>query len=213
MTRNTQSTGLIHDRLLSDVKQGDRVLFLGADLPLNYKDAPPSRPELASALAEKYDLPRGKSWPETATDYLSKFHNDRHGLVTFVRERCRGPQAAPGPIHRAVAEVGFRAIVTAWYDELLERALSAAGYTVNRVVRDVQLPYAQEGERQVIVVKLYGCLSDPESLVRASRNMAEHMRRAYAVWPRDLESVQGAWYGTGRRESPHGQHAMAASAS
>jgi hypothetical protein len=31
--------------------------------------------------------------------------------------------------------------------------------------------------------------------LRASRNMAEHMRRAYAIWPHDLERVEGAWYG------------------
>lgn len=241
MDRSRNQTGLIPDRLLNDVKKGDRVLFLGADLPLEYPNAPLSRPELAAALAEKHDLPRGKSWPQTATAYLSTFHNDRHGLVTFVREHGYGPQVAPGPIHRAIAQVGFRAIVTAWYDQLLEQTLRDAGYTVNRVVRDVQLPYAQEGEREVIVVKLYGCLSDPESLVldvwdreelteylsrklelatafcsirpplfvgfdlldrrpinlyvRASRNMAEHMRRAYAIWPHDLASVEGAWYG------------------
>jgi len=65
----------------------------------------------------------------------------------------------PGPIHQAIARGGFRAIVTAWYDELLERSLQEAGYRVNRVVRDTQLPYAREGEREAIVVKHYGCLS------------------------------------------------------
>ncbi|MFP4395039.1 MAG: SIR2 family protein, partial [Anaerolineales bacterium] len=235
------TTGLIPDRLLSDVKKGDRVLFLGADLPLGYSNAPLSRLKLAVALAESYDLPRGKSWSQTATDYLSRFHNDRQGLITFIRRHNDGTQVAFGPMHRAIAWVGFRAIVTAWYDELLERTLRDAGYTVNRVVRDGQVAYAQEGEREVVVVKLYGCFSDPESLVldiwdhdalmenlsrklelatafcairpplfvgfdllnptprrlylRASRNMAEHMRRAYAIWPRDFERVKGAWYG------------------
>ena len=95
MGRSRNQTDLIPDRLLSDVKKGDRVLFLGADLPLEYPNAPLSRPEMAAALAERYDLPRGKSWPQTATAYLSTFHNDRHGLVTFVREHGYGPQVAP----------------------------------------------------------------------------------------------------------------------
>ncbi|MEA3308385.1 MAG: SIR2 family protein, partial [Chloroflexota bacterium] len=238
---NVEHTGLIPDALLHDVKQRDRVLFLGADLSLGYAGAPPSRLELAQALARQYDLPPDKSWPETATAYLSRFPNDRHGLIAFVREHCSGPQVHPGPLHRAIAEVGFRAIVTAWYDELLEEALRDAGYRVNRVVRDCQIPYAVEGEHEAIVIKLYGCLSDNKSLVldmwdherlmetlsrklelatafcairpplfvgfnlldrmpirlyvRASQNMTQNMKRAYAVWPHDLQAVQGTWYG------------------
>ena len=233
--------GLIPDQLLSNIKKGDCVLFLGADLPLGYPGAPLSRPELAAALAERYGLPAGLSWPETVQAYLGRFPRDRNGVIRFVQERCSGPQIQPGPLHRAVAGAGFRAIVTAAYDELLEQALKDAGYRVNRVVRDTQLPYAEEGERSAIVVKLYGCLSDPESLVldrweherlmdqlsrklevvtafctlrpplfanfdllqgtpirlyvRASANLAEHMRRAYAVWPGELDAVQATWQG------------------
>lgn len=242
MANNPHSPGLIPDHLLSTIKQGDRVLFLGADLPLDYPGAPLSRPELAQALAQKYGLPTGRSWPETASAYLGRFPNDLQGLTSFVLEQCGDPQTQPGPIHQAIARCGFRAVVTAWYDDLLERALRHAGYRVNRVVRDEQVAYAEEGEREVIVVKLYGCLSDPESLVlhllqhedlmdrldrklelvtsfcslrpplfvgfdlldptpirlyvRASRNMAKHMKRAYAVWPHDLpQAVKGAWQG------------------
>jgi formylglycine-generating enzyme required for sulfatase activity len=230
---------LIPDQLLSASKQGDRVLFLGADLPLGYQGAPLSRPELAQALAERYGLQAGQSWPETATAYLGRFANNLQGLTAFVLEQCGDPQTRPGPIHNAIARIGFRAVVTAWYDDLLERALRDAGYRVNCVVRNEQVPYADEGEREVIVVKLYGCLSDPASLVldrfghedlmdrldrklelvtsffslrpslfvgfdlldlapirlylRSSRNMAKHMKRAYAIWPHDLEAVQGVW--------------------
>ena len=241
MPDTTQSAGLIPDQLLSNIKKGDCVLFLGADLPLGYPGAPLSRPELAAALAERYGLPAGLSWPETVQAYLGRFPRDRHSVIRFVQEQCGGPQVQPGPLHQAVAGAGFRAIVTAGYDELLEQALREAGYRVNRVVRDTQLPYAEEGERSAIVVKLYGCLSDPESLVldrweherlmdqlsrklevvtafctlrpplfanfdllqstpirfyvRASANLAEHMRRAYAVWPGELDAVQATWQG------------------
>ncbi len=57
MTDDAQTPGLIPDQLLSNIKKGDCVLFLGADLPLGYEGAPLSRPELAAALAEKYGLP------------------------------------------------------------------------------------------------------------------------------------------------------------
>ncbi len=231
--------GLIPDQLLSNIKKGDCVLFLGADLPLGYDGAPLSRPELAAALAAKYGLPPDRPWPETAQAYLSQFSGDRNGLIRFVAGHGSGPKVQAGPLHKAIARLGFRAIVTAWYDQLLEQSLEQAGYRVNRVVRDVQLPYAGEGEREAILVKLYGCLSDPESLVldpwdheelmdrlsrklelvtafcslrpplfvgfdlldrlpmrlyvRASTNLAQHMRRAYTVWPQPLEAVRAAW--------------------
>lgn len=158
MPDTVQPTGLIPDQLLSNIKKGDCVLFLGADLQLGCPGAPLSRPELAAALAKAYDLPPGLSWPETAQAYLGRHPRDRHGLISFVAERCSGPAVRPGPIHQAIARGGFRAIVTAWYDELLECSLQEADYRVNRVVRDTQLPYAREGEREAIVIKLYGCL-------------------------------------------------------
>lgn len=238
---DAQPTGLIPDRLLSTIKQGDRVLFLGADLPLGYEGAPLSRPELAAALAERYGLPPNRPWPETATNYLGLFPHDRQGLTSFVLEQCSRPQVQPGPLHETIARCNFRAIVTAWYDELLEESLRQAGYSVHRIVRDPELSYARESEQEVIVVKLYGCVSDSDSLVldtwdhdelmerlhrklelvtafctlrpplfvnfdlldptprrlylRASRNMARHMRRAFAIWPHGLEEVRAVWQG------------------
>ncbi len=61
MTKNSQLPGLIPNQLLSIIEKGDCVLFLGADLPLGYKSAPLSRPELAAAMAEKFGLPPGLS--------------------------------------------------------------------------------------------------------------------------------------------------------
>jgi len=177
MTDDTQPSGLIPDQLLHNIKKGDCVLFLGADLPLGCEGAPLSRPELAAALAAKYGLPPDRPWPETAQAYLGKFPDDRHGLISFVAERCSGPKIKPGPLHEAIARAGFRAIVTAWYDDLLEETLRQAGCRVNRVVRDTQLPFAHEGQREAIVVKLYGCLSDPESLVLDTWDHQELMDR------------------------------------
>ena len=161
----TRSVGLIPDQLLRHIKKGDCVLVLGADLPLGYAGAPPSRPELARALAQRYDLPQGCSWPETVQNYLDRFNGDKSGLLAFLRDQLAGPQLDPGPVHQAIARAGFRAIVTAWYDELLERALRDAGCRVTRVVRNKAQAYTQEGEPEVVVVKLYGCLSDEGSLV------------------------------------------------
>jgi len=180
----TQTTGLIPDELLSNVTKGDCVLFLGADLALGGQDAPPSRPDLAEALADAYSLPPGRSWPETAQAYLNDC-GDRASLVSFLRAQLAG--AAPGPAHQAIARAGFRAIVTAWYDDLLEKALAEAGYRVTRVVRDRQSLYSDEGDQEATVVKLYGCLSRPDSLVL---NTYDHDELIFQL-DRKLELVAG----------------------
>ncbi|MEZ4735957.1 MAG: SIR2 family protein [Caldilineaceae bacterium] len=168
MTAGTPSLQLPID-LVEYLNRGDCVLFLGDDLPLGYVGAPHSRDELAAALAARYDLPAGLTWPATAQAYLGRFPNNRHGLITFIADCCSGPQVQPGPVHDAIVRIGFRAIVTTWYDDLLEQALRTAGYRVNRVVRDLELLYTGESEREVTVLKLFGCLSDPDSLIFTPR--------------------------------------------
>jgi len=118
--------------------------------PLDSADSP----SFAPMESTEVDLPPGQPWPETATAYLARFPKDRSGLISFVNEHCSGPRVQTGPLHQAIAQTGFGAIVTAWYDELLEQSLREAGYRVNRVVRDIQLPYAREGDRETIVIKL-----------------------------------------------------------
>ena len=52
MVRMLDTTGLIPDELLSNINEGNCVLFLGADLPLVHpRSAPPCRAELAPAMA------------------------------------------------------------------------------------------------------------------------------------------------------------------
>jgi hypothetical protein len=187
MSNKIQPVGLIPDRLLANVKKGDCVLFLGADLPLNYSGAPPSRPELAVALAQAYDLPHNRPWPETAQAYLNQTSDDRTGLAAFLRRHLDSLNVRPGPAHRAIARAGFRGIVTAWYDDLLEKALDEAGYRVTRVTRDKQSHYGGEGDREVFVVKLYGSLDDDSSLVLG---ICDHDELTFRL-DRKLELVSG----------------------
>jgi hypothetical protein len=186
MPDNTQSSSLIPDDLPPNIKKGDCVLFLGADLPLDYEGAPPSRPELADLLAERYDLPPGRPWPETVQAYLNR-GGSRETLIDLLQDWLGGSDAAPGPPHEAVAQTGFRGVVTAWIDQRLEQALAAAGYRVTRVVRGRQSLVTKEGEPEIFVIKLYGCLSDPASLVLTP---CEHDKLAIRL-NRDLEMASG----------------------
>jgi len=175
MADGTPPAGPIPDQLLGEINKGDCVLFLGADLPLDYPGAPLSRPELAAALSKEYGLSPNQSWPQAARAFLDQKTGDRNSLISFVAQHCSTPQIQAGAVHRAIAGVGFRAIVSAWYDDLLEQTLQQAGIRVSRVVRDTELPYAQEGEDETIIIKLYGSLDDPESLVLDTWDMEEWM--------------------------------------
>jgi hypothetical protein len=172
MNNYAQPSGLIPDDLLTNIKKGDSVLFLGADVSLGYEGAPPSRPELATLLAKQYDLPLGQPWPETAQTYLDRSGDDRDGLIAFLRRHLGSPDLRPGPTHIAIARAGFRGIVTAWYDDLLERALA---------------DYDPERKHETIVVRLYGRLSDPQSLVLGKR---DHQELVFQL-DRKLELVAG----------------------
>ncbi len=172
---NYTSPALISDKLLRYIKQGECVLFLGADLPLDYEGAPFSRPELANTLARKYSLPQNRPWPETVLAYLGRFNNDRNSLINLVSQHCQGNQLKSGSIHTLLTQIGFRAIVSVWYDQVLEQALAAAGYRVTSIIGDQAFPYNLEGEREVLIIKLYGCLSQPESLIFSIQDQAELM--------------------------------------
>ena len=160
---------LIPEALSAQIRRGDCVLFFGADLPLGYDGAPPAYTELARTLATRYDLPVGRPWPETAATYLAKYSHDRHGLIGFLMEELDKAKR-PSSIHRAIAQLSFRAIITSWYDELLELSLREAGYRIHRVIGDLEMPYSDGGKRDVLVVHLLGCISEPESLVLTKRD-------------------------------------------
>ena len=83
----------------------------------------------------------------------------------------------PGPLHQAIARAGFKAIVTTWFDECLEYALRDAGCRVHRVVTDLETLYGEQGQRDVTLVKLFGCISRPDSLVLTTREQFGLTRR------------------------------------
>ncbi len=119
------------------------------------------------------------------TAYLGRPGANRSSVISFLRGHVAGAKA--GPLHRAIARAGFRAIVTAWYDDLLEQALAKEGYRVRQVVRDRPLVYSQESEREAVVVKLYGFFSHDESLILDARDHDELLFQL----DRKLELVTG----------------------
>ena len=148
------------------------MLFFGAD----YAPAtpgPPTRRQLADALAARYPdlVDPGQPLDAAAQQFISRRRGDRNALYRFLQDQVApAPAWPPTELHRAIVDLGFDAVVTAWYDDLLERAFDAAGKRVARVVGGVDAAYTGGGE-DVILVKLYGDAARSESLVITRRDM------------------------------------------
>lgn len=88
----------------------------------------------------------------------------RQSLVTFLNNAIGGMHE-PLPTHKAIARLHtrFSAIVTTNYDKLLEEAFKREiNLECAPVFEDKHLPYV---ENKPILIKMHGCISDPDSIV------------------------------------------------
>jgi hypothetical protein len=158
--------------LVDNVARGSCVLFFGAD-QTPATPGSPTRLQLAAALAERYPelVEPGQSLPDAAQQFISRQHGNRHALYRFLHDHVApAPAWEPTALHRAIVALGFDAVVTAWYDDLTERAFDAAGKRVARVVGGADAAYTG-GSEDVILVKLYGDAERVESLVVTRKDM------------------------------------------
>jgi HEAT repeat protein len=88
----------------------------------------------------------------------------RQSLVAFLNNAIGGMHE-PLPAHKAIARLHtrFSAIVTTNYDKLLEEAFKREiNLECASVFEDKHLPYV---ENRPILIKMHGCISDPDSIV------------------------------------------------
>ncbi|MCA9874327.1 MAG: SUMF1/EgtB/PvdO family nonheme iron enzyme [Anaerolineales bacterium] len=177
----------IPPELLENVAAGRCVLFLGADDRYQTTGWPglPTRRQLADALAANYSWVRPhQTLPQAAADYFSKRPHDRHGLIRFLREQLDATRQ-PGPIHDLLLELGFDAIVTNGYDDLLFQAFKTQR-RVLQVIGDVETAYAG-GKEEAILIHLVGVINQPDSLVLTKKDQ----RLVTINLSKKLEAVRG----------------------
>jgi hypothetical protein len=153
------TTTVLHECL----QRGTLVLFLGADLPQSVTGVP-SRAALARALAQRHGLEAGTSLARVAQQVGRG--GWRREFTVFLREQVAGAQSQT--FHRRVVdfvrEHGIKTLITTAYDDLLQRAFSAANVPVEVVWKDSQLDVAFPD--RPLLIQLYGNpLTDVESLV------------------------------------------------
>ncbi len=154
--------------LREQVIAGNCVLFAGTGISAGTTECTglPSGEELTESLLaslgrDKEALsPGDASFPWAAQCY--EIEQGRTSLISFLKEKM-GVVQEPLPVQRAIAALPFPLILTTNYDVLVERALSERGTVYQRVIGDYGLRHKQPGV--VRIVKLYGCITEPESMV------------------------------------------------
>ena len=173
------------EELVSRVKRGDCILFLGAGVhappPPNSKyvypeeERPPLGGELARRLADECEFE--KQLPFDRPDDLQRislcYENTpglgRKALVdALIRELRDGKE--PSPALRMLAALPFKIIVTTNYDQLFEKALHDAGKSEVRLVYNPAYTtfnddYMDPSSERPLLFKIHGDLDHRESIV------------------------------------------------
>lgn len=99
------------------------------------------------------------SLPEIAQAYELK--RGRNNLIQFLLTQLAESGRAPLPVHKQIAALPVRTIITTAWDDGLATAL--AGQVVYQVVDDSDIPYV--GSEGKTLIKLHGSLDRKQSLV------------------------------------------------
>ena len=156
------------DRIVSD----NAVLFLGSELFAGL----PGKRGIARALAERFEYGKDDySLPTVARDY--EVLHGRHALTEFLKNVLNAPQLSPTRVHQLVADLSrpFTKIITTNYDRLLEQALRRVRKGFVLIVRDSDVPYFDE--TRIILIKMQGCITQPDSLVITEDDYEEFLVR------------------------------------
>jgi hypothetical protein len=156
--------------LRSSLSAGNVVAFVGAGLSAGA--GLPGWYALIKELSSRvgYELPPAE-W--TSSEILidaAQYYINREGLfslIAFLKDRLDTTGKSPTIAHQALARLPISTIFTANYDNLLERAYRDAGKRVQLIVGDTGLPFQRRDPGYVNLVKLYGDLDQPETIVLA----------------------------------------------
>ena len=160
----------LYANLKQSVAAGRLCAFVGAGLSMGA--GLPGWYQIISELCVRigYELPpqqwaTGEVLIEAAQAYVNK--QSLFDLVVFLKDRLDTIRVKPSAAHLALARLPISFVFTANYDDLLERAFRAAGKRVEVVTRDIAIPFVRGDRDTVNIVKLYGDLGQPDTIVLA----------------------------------------------
>ncbi len=163
----TEAPDLLIQEYLS---RGSLGVFVGAGLSIGA--GLPSWYRLIGELAQRVgqELPpsqwaSGDTLIDAAQYYINR--EGLHSLIMFLRDRLDTTGVQPTEAHRTLARLPISMVFTANYDNLLELAYHDAGKRVNRVIRDQDIAFMLHEPGTVNIIKLYGDLEEPDTIVLA----------------------------------------------
>jgi NAD-dependent SIR2 family protein deacetylase len=149
---------------------GNMVAFVGAGMSVGA--GLPGWYTLIKELSARvdYNLPpaqwtTGEALIDAAQYYINQ--EGLHSLIDFLKNRLDTTGMTPSLAHRALAKLPISLAFTANYDDFLEQAYRKVGKRIRLVVRDTSMTFSSREEGLVNIVKLYGDLNQPETIVLA----------------------------------------------
>jgi hypothetical protein len=146
--------------LADHLTQQRLALFVGADLPAALTGVP-GRAELARGLARRKGLAEGLSLAAVAQRTMSG--GNRWEFTDYLGRQLETAGRQPQRFHQMLARLPARTIISTAYDNLLELAFQQAGESINRLVRDADVAFADPRRRTLI--KLYGDVQQRDTLI------------------------------------------------
>lgn len=158
------------DDLTRSLADGSVCAFVGAGLSVGA--GLPGWYDLIAELSARsgYDLPppqyaSGDALIDAAQDYVNRA--GLHSLLSHLKARLDTRGKTPSAAHRALARLPISLVFAANFDDLLERAYREAGKRVEVVTQDGAIPFMSRDRDTVNLVKLYGDLGQPDTIVLA----------------------------------------------
>jgi hypothetical protein len=160
----------VYDDLQRSLATSNACAFVGAGLSVGARL--PGWYDLIAELAARIGnklAPREWATGDALIDAAQAYVNRQglHSLISHLKDRLDTTGVKPTAAHRALARLPIPLVFTANFDDLLERAFRDAGKRVEIVVRDSSIPFMRRGPDTVNIVKLYGDLDQPDTIVLA----------------------------------------------
>ncbi len=154
-------------------------LSVGAGLPGWYDLIAELSARIGHKLAPR-EWATGDALIEAAQVYVNR--QGLFGLISHLKERLDTTGVQPTAAHRALAALPISLVFTANFDNLLERAFRDAGKRVEMVARDSSIPFLRRGPGVVNIVKLYGDLDQPDTIVLTRDQCGAYpMQRSHTI--------------------------------
>ena len=169
----------IPSELVDHLIRRDCILFVGDDLDENGSQSALLATELVKRSGaycpfceseQSCRRPGACIVPLTHAAQMFLARNNLHGLVDFVSAFV-ARRNQPGEVHRALARLPVRVIVTTAFDHLLEDALHDSGRKYMSITRDANVAF--HDTRQIQVIHLHGMVDDPNSLILTEDDAAD----------------------------------------